>query len=611
MSPHSLPIAPRPYSGETFDSWVQRLSAANFQALTHTFLALGLTERAHHRELPDNYGLHLTDGQFRAIDSAVGLGRDVIAPLLLATWIGGPAIGVDRQGAPIGDDARRFGHQNWLYLGGSHYCPECLGENMGAWRLEWRLPWCFACVRHGRILLAVCPGCGQRAATGRTDGRLAPAFPGSVPRPGHCHNPQGGSRGKGRRDPCHYPLDRAPVGPKLPGSLLAIQREVLDAVSTQGREWWNDLRVLSIYPLVAGRSETLSLLSGDVSLPDEVTAAWKSATQVRDAALAERRRTVAAQGLDHRRGSKSSTAKTPPTDPLLMAGATVIALSALRSDHHLQSLITEGQHDPTGAVPTARVKQLGATADLNNRALMAHLGERRHLHATGLASRYVSTSTRAITWDPDSLPPYLWDDLYDEHLAQHLDPLPVLRRTGRRFASVALYKSAAGCNWTQAAEHFADGVLSSPKIALNVLDHATRHGGETARIRMLDAIDAVSVDLDSDDRVAEYAGIRTAAGLLLSVPVPEDVYRHCLVEDRPRTVTATQLIWAAAWTWADITLDDRARAPIWGTGPTANDLESYGRWFKNAHQDTLAGLRQWALAHLHEARLQERSLRGK
>ncbi|WP_443048583.1 TniQ family protein [Streptomyces sp. NBC_00272] len=50
---------------------------------------------------------------------------------------------------------------------GSRYCPECLRERDGRWLLRWRLPWVFACTRHGRLLAHDCPGCGHRPRHGR------------------------------------------------------------------------------------------------------------------------------------------------------------------------------------------------------------------------------------------------------------------------------------------------------------------------------------------------------------------------------------------------------------------------------------------------------------
>lgn len=44
---------------------------------------------------------------------------------------------------------------------GSRFCPECLHEKSGRWRLVWRLGWSFACTTHGRLLGDRCPSCGE------------------------------------------------------------------------------------------------------------------------------------------------------------------------------------------------------------------------------------------------------------------------------------------------------------------------------------------------------------------------------------------------------------------------------------------------------------------
>lgn len=63
----------------------------------------------------------------------------------------------------------------------ARYCPECLADSGGRWRLSWQFPFGFACLRHRRLLVDVCPECGQPP-------RLIGHPLTLVPEPGHCHN---------------------------------------------------------------------------------------------------------------------------------------------------------------------------------------------------------------------------------------------------------------------------------------------------------------------------------------------------------------------------------------------------------------------------------------
>lgn len=63
----------------------------------------------------------------------------------------------------------------------ARYCPDCLADSGGRWRLSWQFPFGFACLRHRRLLVDLCPGCRQPP-------RLIGHPITLVPQPGHCHN---------------------------------------------------------------------------------------------------------------------------------------------------------------------------------------------------------------------------------------------------------------------------------------------------------------------------------------------------------------------------------------------------------------------------------------
>lgn len=61
-----------------------------------------------------------------------------------------------------------YGH--WVHFVGSNFCPHCLVETGGAWKLAWKLAWSFACTAHHCLLVDVCPSCGRQASLESREG---------------------------------------------------------------------------------------------------------------------------------------------------------------------------------------------------------------------------------------------------------------------------------------------------------------------------------------------------------------------------------------------------------------------------------------------------------
>lgn len=95
---------------------------------------------------------------------------------------------------------------------GSRYCPDCLAEREGRWKLAWWLPCMFACTTHRTLLHDTCPGCGCRPR------RLLPGRTRSHPA-GIC------IARRGDNPPCGTDLRIAPTN-RLPDTspLLSAQR---------------------------------------------------------------------------------------------------------------------------------------------------------------------------------------------------------------------------------------------------------------------------------------------------------------------------------------------------------------------------------------------------
>jgi hypothetical protein len=113
----------------------------------------------------------------------------------------------------------------WSRVRFSRFCPECLRDNGGRWRLFWRLGWAFACEEHQCLLVDECPSCGQRQRERRFPAEL-------IPIPGHCALPAAGATGRAPQR-CGADLAAAPTV-RFPEDhpALSAQRTIREVIDT-------------------------------------------------------------------------------------------------------------------------------------------------------------------------------------------------------------------------------------------------------------------------------------------------------------------------------------------------------------------------------------------
>jgi hypothetical protein len=121
---------------------------------------------------------------------------------------------------------RAAAHAGWVWLAGSTFCPQCLAEEGGAWRLNWRIPWNTVCLRHQVNLLGACGTCGGVPGLGNQFHGSAPGRVVAVPDGRLCqyHLP-GGSV-------CSADLSQQATATVSPGRL---RRAALMTALTAGR----------------------------------------------------------------------------------------------------------------------------------------------------------------------------------------------------------------------------------------------------------------------------------------------------------------------------------------------------------------------------------------
>lgn len=216
-SPRTLPFRVAPSPGEALDSWLEAL--------------------AHRYKVPFGDVLH----QCGITASRPGawmrlLDRDTVARIAYVTGIS--LDDVDAMALPRADGsplaaanscvARILPSGPWDWRANSRYCPRCLDDTGGRWKLAWRINWTFACLAHHCLLVDVCPEC--RCAQRRSASPLT-----RVPHPGQC-------RGVRRRDTAGAPrLCGAHLGSAQSIDLfdvpilLEAQRQVTDMLLTAAR----------------------------------------------------------------------------------------------------------------------------------------------------------------------------------------------------------------------------------------------------------------------------------------------------------------------------------------------------------------------------------------
>lgn len=584
----TIAVAPPPKDDETLTSWVNRIAAANLMPLSWVLKAAGWTSSNHHTDTPTGYGIVLTPDQTRGLSRVTGVPSDRITAMVPTTWIGSLARGTDPREHDISQDARRFALHNWIYTTGSHYCPQCLDQSDGAWQLKWKSPFTFACLTHHTLLSSHCSACGHRADYGRLDGSSRPAFPKTIPQPGHCHNPMRQSGHKQERGPCLHNLTTDPASGTPPAVILNTQNKLL--TTRQPFEYWNDLRALTAYTLAVHTTDDAEHLLGQ-RLPDDLRAAWTRQHQQRTQRQAENRQ-ARKEGVNWRTRSQDTTGRKPPTDTTLLAAAVTIAHRAYTDDDHFTAFIQRGR-DNTHATPGSRLSNLKASPSLTTRARDAHIGERKTLLDSGLLSRYTTPTTRPVNFNPDHLPPYLWPDIYEQRLAHIFEPVAVTDRTARKFAIIALYRSATGTTWATATGAFLDGAIKSPRTAYAVLSALKNSQQGDLRQTALITIADIAAEL-THDQVETYHATRQWADKHIRRPVPYDTYRAALPKGQLRHTTQTSRLNAAVWLWSQHTLADRIDAPAWQTTPTDTQLEQYRFWCTTTAPETKTELLEWA-----------------
>ncbi|MEU9959795.1 TniQ family protein [Streptomyces sp. NPDC050982] len=213
----TMPIRCAPDPGEALDSWLEFTAARLACPFTDVLSALGLPNRetAIAALVLPAWTIRLTRDERAAITEVTGVAAGVLAAMTLQPF--------DGHALEILPRHRRVNRRVLWGRAGSRFCPLCLADSGGRWRVAWRLTWSFACTRHHVLLADRCPAC-HRVPRLRSHPRR------ETPRPGRCSSAAPDS---GPRPPrCHHPLTDTPATAIPADGPLAETQRLIDTVLT-------------------------------------------------------------------------------------------------------------------------------------------------------------------------------------------------------------------------------------------------------------------------------------------------------------------------------------------------------------------------------------------
>lgn len=197
-----LPLQVKPLEGESIDSWLEATALAMDLTMGALAAAGGLPTTVR-----PSWRSWLSPNQALALAAATGLPTSSLKSMTLSRY-DGLALSLDPKSHVLDPDFP-FGPLSW-----SRFCPACIRETVGRWRLSWRLGWSFACLDHNCLLVDVCPQCGSH--------QRSTQLYRSVPSPTACR--------------CGHPLNAAPALQLLGDdhSFLWAQRGLYDLIDNGG-----------------------------------------------------------------------------------------------------------------------------------------------------------------------------------------------------------------------------------------------------------------------------------------------------------------------------------------------------------------------------------------
>lgn len=540
----------------------------------------GVVDEERFSALPTEYGIALSPERLRTFAWITRTTENEISAMLLTRYDGAccDLSGLD-PASPGTSSRAALG--TWAYFVGSHACPSCLAEDR-VWRLRWKLPWSFACVDHGTLLVDTCPACHRRISTGRRDGRSSPAFPSIVPNPIACRNalPKGSALPGRSSRPCGHNLCTVEAPRAFHSSALFAQRRIDavlsgaevyvagEAVSTL--EYFRDLRSLCALLLSVGEPEDLSEATGSTCRAFAEHVRGRSE-------LEEQRRRMVASGEDWRAGPRARPYTGPPESAALMAAVIPPAMRMLDAAStkelagELETFV-ERVHETRGRASqrfdyfrfSPRLKRAFDLCWRSHQKLTIRLdmgrGKCREEKLNGLT--------------PDHVPQLFWKEQFEARLAELLPGIQ--SDHARRVCSMWIVKVIVDSTWEEVAEELGLPPRRSRAMANKLVSLLNATGkAELFHARLLEVTARVA---DVSRRTDFGARRRVLADFVeFERGQWEEICRKAEINPGKR---GGRSCYAATWLWCYLTGGDYRLSPWLNHNDGESTRECYWRFVR-------------------------------
>ena len=590
MSTHlrTLPRTVQPGAGETWHSWIMRLSARIQVGPRETLRLIGYTTDTTSGTRLPGYGITATRTTVQRVAAVTRTDPALLAATLLDQFDGGPLTLAGLDPATVGNN-RKLAMREWAHFGTSTACPDCLVAS-DHWQLTWRLPWTALCNRHRTLHVSTCPGCGDLFNAGRrADGSLGPYSSTTIPEPAACQNPQPGAARTPRPAYCNHPhstIARIPCSqPALLAAQCGIDSLLQPAHRTCNNDWWMDLRCITGMLLAHCTTDLYRQLLPD--LPDWCVQTLEDHHQHRDM-LDEERHAIATAGGDHRTGRRIRTLTATPTNPALIAPAQTVALAIMHTDLGYIPPGTERVDLPPvldAVRDTLGVRGKSMLDELRSRRASTHLVEMMKARS-GYNTLLTHTSTTRSGEQSDS--PTVLQPVNIPRLFPWMDFQPVaevLRSTGttddyaRGYLSLCAAKILVDGTWKQAAAALDADPGKAVRLANAVTSRLTK-SGDLAHVHQHVRDTLQRWQNDPDRHATNFRELAATCGAVHAVDVDEYT-RLATAAGITTQATESRRRNYAAWQWHTVALMPLKEWPGWAMCPhpsAARDV--YMRWLK-------------------------------
>lgn len=563
-----LPRVLRPFPGEAFASFIDRNARFQNVQVVSLLHRIGLADVEQVKAVPLGYGVFIEPDRKKVVAHALRLTTDELDALLLEGFDG---IAFDAVRAADGTfDAHRTRMGTWIYVSGSHACPNCVAGAEGYWRAAWKLPWSTACVKHKRMLVSDCPACGSRFASWRRDRQVQPVYGYTVPDAGRCLNARGGGTRGHRTGPCDHDIttvDSLRLDPSSP--VLQAQAWIDAALETRHAtiagepvpviEFFRILRGLSALMLYAATPDEITDLVPD--LPPEMLERFAVLTreQSEKAAIARRAAdTAIAAGHRQKPGSQKETAFAP-TDPMLM-GVLIVASKNILDVCDVRSIADRAQPLLARAVDRGGggagfLARLGLPTFF--RQLHALRFETPRDHRFPRRRLMLNNSDASFGFEARHVPTAYWTPEYRKEFARFFEDADVTELVARQAVSLLL------------AEMTFDGERDAVVEAIGLPRVTARAGVRRAigivRARsdyeeFVDGLHREAERLSREYELVDYAERRARFRDFSAFPPTDWAFIASLSDTRAGQDGGRSGL-AAAWVWSQLTQSDYRLAP--------------------------------------------------